>query len=104
MVVVNLQIENLEALKQASNFPWLLSNAYDRRTNEGLAHGLRKLVIPWNGYKVGFIGLIEREWLETLSTVSPEQVPPFHFFVVLFGLSFSENTLPFLFLTTGALR
>jgi hypothetical protein len=31
-------------------------------------------VIDWCGRKLGLIGLVEREWLDTLATINPEEV------------------------------
>lgn len=32
------------------------------------------LTVDWWGRKVGLIGLVEKEWLDTLSTINPEEV------------------------------
>jgi hypothetical protein len=31
-------------------------------------------VMDWCGRKLGLIGLVEREWLDTLATINPEEV------------------------------
>jgi len=33
-----------------------------------------KHIITWHGKKLGFVGLVEEEWIETLSTLDPEDV------------------------------
>ena len=30
--------------------------------------------MEWGGRKIGLIGLVEREWLDTLATINPEEV------------------------------
>ena len=61
-------------MSQETNFPWLLSNVYDITTNGTLADGKVTHIITWHGKKLGFIGLIEEEWMETLSTLDPEDL------------------------------
>ncbi len=43
--------------------------------------------MEWNGRKLGLIGLVEREWLDTLATINPEEVNtvplPIHFSVAI---------------------
>jgi len=63
-------------MSQETKFPWLLSNIIDTttETDAALADGKVKHVITWHGVKLGFIGLVEEEWIETLSTIDPEDV------------------------------
>ena len=61
-------------MSQETNFPWLLSNVYDITTDGTLADGKVTHIITWHGKKLGFIGLIEEEWIATLSTVDPEDL------------------------------
>jgi len=52
-------------LKAQCKFPWLLANVLDPALGEdvALAHCQKThIVVSSNGVKVGFIGLIEREW------------------------------------------
>jgi len=39
-----------------------------------LADGKVKHVITWHGKKLGFVGLVEEEWIQTLSTLDPEDL------------------------------
>eukprot|EP01103_Thecamoeba_quadrilineata_P000643 TRINITY_DN10556_c0_g1_i1.p1 TRINITY_DN10556_c0_g1~~TRINITY_DN10556_c0_g1_i1.p1 ORF type:complete len:529 (+),score=99.65 TRINITY_DN10556_c0_g1_i1:24-1610(+) len=57
---------HLQSLISQSNSEWLLSNVNDKKTGKPLM-GKDRLLIDWEGVKVGIIGLIEREWIETLS-------------------------------------
>lgn len=58
----------------ATNCPWLLSNVIDNMTERQLADGEIKRMIDWCERKIGFIGLVEEEWLVTLATVDREEV------------------------------
>jgi hypothetical protein len=40
-----------------TNFPWLLSNVFDKRTERRLADALEFKVIDKNGIKIGFFSL-----------------------------------------------
>ena len=51
-----------------------MSNAWDRSTGEPFGQCARTAVLERHGWRVGLIGLIEYEWLETLSTVPVKQV------------------------------
>ncbi|CAK8675103.1 unnamed protein product [Clavelina lepadiformis] len=53
------------------NSTWFLGNVTDKLTKRNLAEGKNKLMIERrNGFKVGFLGLVEEEWLDTLATVA----------------------------------
>jgi len=47
---------------------------YDITTDGILADGKVTHIITWHGNKLGFIGLVEEEWIATLSTVDPEDL------------------------------
>ena len=65
----------LGKLMKGCNFPWLLSNVFTKtEKNKPLANGLIKRLICWEGRLIGLIGLVEKEWLATLSCVNPEDV------------------------------
>ena len=57
-----------------TTFPWLMSNVVDNETGRQLADGQLSHVISWQGRKVGLLGLVEREWLDTLATINVDQV------------------------------
>ncbi|OAD79533.1 hypothetical protein PHYBLDRAFT_129957 [Phycomyces blakesleeanus NRRL 1555(-)] len=65
----------------ATNFPWLMSNVLFEDTNEPPVQSLRYLVIdhPESGLKLGVLGLVEKEWIETIPSFPPELV--YHDFV-----------------------
>ena len=65
----------LKKLMAGCNFPWLLSNVFTKTDSEKpLAGGLVKRLVCWQGRLVGLVGLVEKEWLATLSCVNPDDV------------------------------
>jgi 5'-nucleotidase len=67
-------VESLSARTRECIFPWLLSNVVDVLSGEPLANGKRFVVLDWEGHRVGIMGLIEKEWLDTLSTIAASEV------------------------------
>ncbi|XP_062310718.1 trifunctional nucleotide phosphoesterase protein YfkN-like isoform X1 [Osmerus eperlanus] len=67
-------VDVLEELTPQMTFPWFLSNVYDRFTNKTLGHGLVSNILEWNGQKIGLMGLVEEDWLETLGTVDRNNI------------------------------
>uniref|UniRef100_A0A4W5Q026 Ecto-5'-nucleotidase n=1 Tax=Hucho hucho TaxID=62062 RepID=A0A4W5Q026_9TELE len=62
-------VDLLEEHTKIMTFPWFLRNVYDRFTSETLGHGVVSSILEWNGLKIGFMGLVEEDWLDTLGTV-----------------------------------
>ncbi|CAG8461109.1 11978_t:CDS:2, partial [Acaulospora morrowiae] len=56
----------LENLVGMTKFPWLLSNVLDQESGEPAAGGKRWHILEKGGLKLGIIGLVEKEWLETI--------------------------------------
>ena len=73
-------LENTAICKQQCTFPWLLANVIDLNTGNPLGDGLPKISIEWEGRKIGFVGLVEEDWIDTLGTVDPKFVE-YHDFV-----------------------
>lgn len=67
-------LDVLTGLIKNTTFPWLMSNVIDNETGKPLGNGLIKHIIEHEGFKVGLIGLVEKEWLETLPTIDPKSV------------------------------
>lgn len=67
-------MDTLEEYKRQMQFPWFLSNVQDKFTSEPLGHGTVKKVISWNNVKIGFMGLVEEDWLDTLGTINKSNV------------------------------
>lgn len=67
----------LEVLSQwvtQSDFPWLMSNVVDNETGRPLGEGRITHVVHWSGHRIGLVGLVEKEWLDTLATINPDEV------------------------------
>ncbi|XP_026333731.1 snake venom 5'-nucleotidase-like isoform X2 [Hyposmocoma kahamanoa] len=67
-------LEVLSGLVAQCNFPWLMSNVIDNETGRPLGDGKITHAVMCNGHKIGLIGLVEQEWLDTLATINPEEV------------------------------
>ncbi|KAH6714203.1 5'-nucleotidase [Leptodontidium sp. MPI-SDFR-AT-0119] len=58
-------------------FPWLLANVTDPALGEDVPLGNSKkthMLTSSNGIKIGVIGLVEREWLDTINSLPPDLV------------------------------
>ncbi len=66
--------EPLTDVVKASKFPWLLSNCVHKNSTDILAGCKRTHVVEHQGYKIGFMGLIEEDWLQTLATLEPDDL------------------------------
>lgn len=67
-------VDQFTYLAKQCTFPWLCANVEDPALGEGVSiAGLPKTVIleSSNGLKVGVIGLVEREWLDTINSLPP---------------------------------
>lgn len=67
-------VDNLIDFVKKTTFPWLLSNVIDKETSNQLGDGEIFHIIERSGVKFGLIGLIEEEWLSTLSTLDSSDV------------------------------
>lgn len=67
-------VDHLEYLAGSCNFQWVLSNVYDAYTGEPLANARTYRLFEWQGRRIGIMGLVEKEWLKTLPTISEEDV------------------------------
>lgn len=67
-------VDNLIEFVKRTTFPWLLSNVIDKETSNQLGDGQIYHIIERSGFKFGIIGLIEEEWLSTLSTLDSSDV------------------------------
>ncbi|XP_030423844.1 5'-nucleotidase-like [Gopherus evgoodei] len=63
-------VDVLEDYIQQIRFPWFLSNVYDRFTSKPLGHDSVKKVVIWNNTKIGLMGLVEEDWLDTSPTIN----------------------------------
>jgi len=70
-------VQEFVDLREQCNFPWICSNAWDVHENEPLGGCLEFYIIDKSeegGPKILTIGLIEKSWLDTLSSVEPEDL------------------------------
>ncbi|KAK9710856.1 hypothetical protein K7432_008186, partial [Basidiobolus ranarum] len=62
-------VPNLIKLASQCSFPWLISNVYDTDTGRPIAEGKEYYIKEHNGLKLGFVGLVEKEWLDTIPSL-----------------------------------
>ncbi|XP_049291508.1 snake venom 5'-nucleotidase isoform X3 [Anopheles funestus] len=67
-------LDVLDEWVEKTNFPWLMSNVVDNETGRPLGGGKITHIMNHNELKVGLIGLVEKEWLDTLPTIDPNEV------------------------------
>ncbi|CAG8448731.1 2166_t:CDS:2 [Diversispora eburnea] len=59
-------LPTLKKLVDATTFPWLLSNVLDSESGNPVAGGKKIYILEKGGLKLGILGLVEKEWLETI--------------------------------------
>ncbi|KAK7204593.1 5'-nucleotidase [Myxozyma melibiosi] len=64
-------VEQLIKLKSDCDFPWMMSNVF--HNGKTFAEGEEYVVKDVSGVRIGFVGLVEREWLETIVSL-PEGI------------------------------
>lgn len=57
-----------------SNFPWLISNVFDADTKKPLGNVQDRCILEKDGFKIGIIGLVEFEWITTLSCIDSDDI------------------------------
>lgn len=62
----DFELETVMELKKMTNFPWLLSNVYDKMTGNRLGDAEEYRLFEKAGKRIGIFGLAEKEWLDTL--------------------------------------
>lgn len=70
-------IRQFRHLSQQCQFPWLLANVLDPALGEDVPLGNAKRTVMLessNGIKIGVIGLVEREWLDTINSLPPNLI------------------------------
>ena len=70
-------LDNLIRLAERCNFVWLLSNVVYKPTGRQLADGAVMHIVDdagGSGQRVGFIGLVESEWMATLATLDEADI------------------------------
>lgn len=51
-----------------------MSNVIDNETGRPLGSGKSTHIMEHNNIKIGLMGLVEKEWLDTLPTIDPKEV------------------------------
>ena len=67
-------VKQFRALAEQCNFPWLCANVLDPALGDTVPLGNCKrteILTSSNGIKIGFIGIVEREWLDTINILPP---------------------------------
>lgn len=67
-------LDVLQKWVEKTNFPWLMSNVIDNETGRPLGNGKISHIMNHNDFRVGLMGLVEKEWLDTLPTIDPNEV------------------------------
>jgi 5'-nucleotidase len=67
-------LDILDKWVEKTTFPWLMSNVIDNETGRPLGNGKISHIIIHDNVKVGLMGLVEREWLDTLPNIDPNEV------------------------------
>ncbi|KAJ9603744.1 hypothetical protein H2200_011930 [Cladophialophora chaetospira] len=70
-------VKQFRSLAQQCNFPWLLANVFDPQHGPDVPLGKvikTVMLTSSNGIKIGVIGLVEREWLDTINTLPPDLI------------------------------
>ncbi|KAF9228782.1 Metallo-dependent phosphatase [Gyrodon lividus] len=62
---------HLSKLVEDTKFPWLLSNIIDENTNNIPEHLHQFKILERSGVRVGIIGLVEEDWISTVSSWPP---------------------------------
>lgn len=70
-------IPQFRNLADQCSFPWLLANVIDPDLGDDipLGHAKKTVILSSsNGIKIGVIGLVEREWLDTINSLPPNLI------------------------------
>ena len=61
-------------MREKSEFPWIISNVIDNESGQPLGGGKVYHIAEWCGRKIGFLGLVEREWLDTVACLDKDHI------------------------------
>ena len=64
--------QRLEKLMSKCNFPWLMANVFHKDDGKPLVGARASRLVCWEGRLVGIVGLVEKEWLQTLSCIDSD--------------------------------
>ncbi|PBP20195.1 putative 5'-nucleotidase [Diplocarpon rosae] len=70
-------VRQFRHLAKQCSFPWLLANVIDPALGDDVPLGNAQktvMLTSSNGIKIGVIGLVEREWLDTINSLPPDLI------------------------------
>ncbi|KIW76035.1 hypothetical protein Z517_10780 [Fonsecaea pedrosoi CBS 271.37] len=70
-------VKQFRSLARQCTFPWLLANVLDPQHGPDVPLGKASktvMLTASNGVKIGVIGLVEREWLDTINSLPPNLI------------------------------
>ncbi|KAH0846354.1 putative 5'-nucleotidase [Fonsecaea pedrosoi] len=70
-------VKQFRSLARQCTFPWLLANVLDPQHGPDVPLGKASktvMLTASNGIKIGVIGLVEREWLDTINSLPPNLI------------------------------
>ncbi|KAI9054242.1 hypothetical protein LZ554_001410 [Drepanopeziza brunnea f. sp. 'monogermtubi'] len=70
-------VRQFRHLAKQCSFPWLLANVIDPALGDDVPLGNAQktvMLTASNGIKIGVIGLVEREWLDTINSLPPDLI------------------------------
>eukprot|EP00210_Caulerpa_lentillifera_P003685 g3518.t1 len=67
-------LEQFCSLASQCNFPWMVSNVFDKESGSPLGGLETTVVLEWEGVTIGLMGLVEEDWMSTLAVLDPDDV------------------------------
>eukprot|EP01065_Artemidia_motanka_P017572 TRINITY_DN2100_c5_g1_i1.p1 TRINITY_DN2100_c5_g1~~TRINITY_DN2100_c5_g1_i1.p1 ORF type:complete len:876 (+),score=253.67 TRINITY_DN2100_c5_g1_i1:176-2803(+) len=61
-------VDRMDELIRMCNFPWLLTNVVED-SGQQLAGTLPRTILKWDGVRVGLLGIVEKEWIDTCGSL-----------------------------------
>ena len=74
ILLTDYGLERFSANQKMSEFPWIISNVTDSETGAPLGGGKVSHILEWEGRKIGVIGLVEKDWLESVSVLDMDNI------------------------------
>ena len=73
-IPLDFGLDTLAELIPKCNFPWIVSNVIDSESGQALGGAKVFHTLDWQGRKIGVIGLVEKEWLETVTSIDQDHI------------------------------
>jgi len=72
---LDLGLVEFRILKDMCDFPWICSNVrHNDDTQQPLGGCKEYVILEKAGIKLLVVGMVEEEWIDTLSTIEPEDI------------------------------